>query len=328
MGKLVKKKDRKWVILLLIAVGAPILIGGVAMTDLSGMVGWWSGQVSNVWKGGTPEGDTTLPSITITGECVEMFEHGTGVTCDNVRLFSTSFGPLGGDGSADASGVSIDGVMQNQQVWVYVEDSTSYPHLFQARTPKPGPNPGTSSYALVTPEGNSYIETPVKLLTAYVDDYCLFGSTSLAGSNYNFTASGATPTWSFLMKVNELSANTQDRVWGADYTEPEQQKRHVAVLVLRSSVSGNMVTSPGWKKVSDMTYDYWYLIVEPWHVDQLADSSYSRTQYSLDVDLYLTDSASDAATIVYNWYDDMEEEEIANINWGTSFDTGTITIQD
>jgi hypothetical protein len=324
---LVKKKHQKWVILVLVLVATPIIIGGVALTDLGGMADWWLSLLpsANPWKSGTESGEADLPTISITGECVEMYEQKTGVTCDTVRIFDANFNLLGTDASADASTVTVAGVRQNQNVWVYVEDSTSYPHMFKARTPRPGPNPGTTTHAL-QPDG--LIPTPVKLATAYVDDYCMDGSTSLAASNYNFTASGATPTWSFLLKVNELSANTQDRVWGADYTEPTMQKRHVAVLVLRSSVSGNIVTSPEWQKVSDMTYDYWFLIVEPWGVDYRADSSYSRTQFSIDVDLYLTDSASDAATIVYNWYDDMEEEEIQNINWGTSYDTGTITIQD
>jgi len=270
---------------------------------------------------GDPVGDPSLPRIKVSMECLKSLELTTGVTCDSVQIFDSSFTRLGGDTSNDATTVEIPNCIQGKSVWVYVKDTTAYDSLVERTIPKPGGAPETTAYSM------QELLVPVKMATADVTDYVLYSGTDIAAGNYNFTTSGATPVWD-LQLVTTTPASCQDEVWGADFTDPVLQKHHSAYLIIRMSVAGNRVTSPGFTKISDMTYDYYFKTINPWECDYLPDSTYSQQTYSESVTFQFTDSASDAATVLVSWYDDVEDEEIFKINFPTAFDDATVTIQD
>lgn len=278
----------------------------------TGFTGQWTGSDTGV-EGSTP--------IDVTISTPNLVNSGSGITSDSVRIFDSNFNYIDGDTTNDATSVTVTGLPQGKNVWVYAEDSTCYDTLVRRTTPTPGSNPSKDTYAL-DPVG-----MPLKAATGDVSDYVLYGSTSLGGSNYNFTTNGQTPTWT--LQLVSTPSSCQDEVVGADYLEPIQQLHHGFVVVLRMDVDGNRVLTPGWTMIPSISYNYWYKQFDPWVIDYLPDGTYSSTTWSESVQLEITDSNSDAATVVATWYDDQILEDLAKLDFqSTSFDTATVTIQD
>jgi len=273
--------------------------------------------IQGTWEGSAEGGGTP---IDVTISTPNKLEGSSGITCDSVEVYDASFKRIGGDTSNDDTEVTIRGLPQGKNVYVYAQDTLCYPVLVKRTTPAPGPNPSKDTYAM-DPVG-----MPKKASTADVDDYVLYGSTSLGGSNYNFTANGATPT--FELKLVATPANCQDEVVGADYMEPVQQKHYGFVVVIRMDREGNRVLSPGWTKIPGITYNYWYKQFDPWEIDYLPDGTYSSTTWSESVQFEFTDSNGDSATVVVTWYDEQCLEDLAKLDFATAFDSASITLQD
>lgn len=318
-----KKNEKKWLIIgALVFVGVPLLLG--ASLTINGIVGWWQGKLGSTlagkWSGGA--GEVSLPTITINAVNVEAGAPNVGVTCDSIRIFDANWKYLGADVDASSSAVTVPGVLQNQNVWVYVEDSTSYPVMRKMTTPKPGPNPGTTSHTLL-PDG--LLPTKVRITTTYTDDALVNSTTqNQDASTYNYTASGATPTFIYRLIANELSGNTQDRWVGCgEYTEPEQQKRHVSVLVIRRTQAAVKLLTPGFSEFSDPTYIYSYKEFTDDSfllMDYLPDGTYSRTAWEFTLQF----EAGAADTVGIYWYDDIEQENLLKAEFNTALESASV----
>jgi len=271
---------------------------------------------------GTPTGESTLPRVKVSIETPNLLEGTSGITCDSVEIFDQNFNRLGGDTSNDGTSVTIPNCIQGQNVYVYAKDTTAYSTLVKRTIPKVGSNVDPSAGYPIKEVG-----IPVKVSTSDINDYVLFGGSDIAGGNYNFTTSGQTPTWTLELSV-ATPANCQNEVFGADYVDPVLQKGHHAYIVIVSSVDENRVTSPGWTMQPGLDAKYYYKRIAPWEIDYLPDGTYSQLTLDVPVDLEITNSNSDAATLKVYWYDDVEDEEVPKLNFPSAFDSATITIQD
>jgi len=307
--------------LLLIAMAMGWILPGNPIQNLKDSLMSGSGIQGSWDVGGSDTGETGLPPIDVTIETPNLLEGSSGITCDSVEIYDTSLKRLGGDVSNDDTSVTITNLPQGKNVYVYAKDTLAYPTLVRRTVPRVGANPSKDTYAM-DPVG-----IPVKAATADVDDYVLYGSTSLGGSNYNFTANGATPTWE--LKLVATPSSCQNEVVGADYMDPVQGKHYGFVVVIRMDREGNRVISPGWTLIPSIDYNYYYKVFEPWTIDYLPDGTYSSTTWSESVQFEFSDSNSDSATVVVSWYDEQCLEDLAKTKFQSSaFDTATVTLQD
>jgi hypothetical protein len=281
-------------------------------------------SIGGAWDDdGSAQGDSSLPTIQLTLDHVELLQEDTTTTPNVARLYDTNWNIIATDACGDATLV-FNNVPQGKNCYVYVQASANGHYIaYKRTTPIVGQNPGTTAHYWGSVAG------PVALVTAQAADYVYNGSVSMTGQTYDISNSGANPIMS-LREVFTPGATVQDRWMGADYLEPETQKQHSAFVYVRTNSSAVKVIGPGsWTQVSTISYDYFYKKVAPVGVDYKSDGTYNLLTWSQDIYFECgTVGGSTVAEVLVNYEDDVEDEEAARANWGTAYDTTTLYIQD
>jgi hypothetical protein len=279
-------------------------------------------SIGGTWEG-TDEGDSSLPTISLTMTHVELLQEDTSATPNVARLYDSNWNVIATDACGDAT-LTFNNVPQGKNVYVYVRGSANGHYIaYKRTTPVVGSNPGTTTHYW------GQVAGPIALVTAQAADYLYNGSVSMSAQTYDISNSGTNPIMEF-KEVFTPGANVQDRWMGADYLEPETQKQHSAYVYVRTNSSAIDVIGPGsWTHVGALSYDYFYKKVAPVGVDYRSDGTYNLLSWSQDIQFECgTVGGSTVAEIVVSYEDDIEDEEAARANWPTAYDTVTCYIQD